>query len=129
MRPPIPYATRILRMKRALQFVAPVAAAAVLALGLVPALAQSTGGQVKVQTLTAPDPEGFGLLQPPEGFAPDLWQDTPRPLVENLLPRIPDAGTSRALTIVLPPGEYQLICPIPGHERIRWSCGDTVSRE
>ncbi len=85
-------------MKRALQFVAPVAAAAVLALGLAPALAQSTSGQVKVQSLTAPDPEGFGLLQPPEGFAPDLWQDTPRPLVESLLPRIPEAGTSRALT-------------------------------
>ncbi|MGE0093177.1 MAG: hypothetical protein AB7M05_15060 [Alphaproteobacteria bacterium] len=85
-------------MKRALHFVAPVAAAAVLALGLAPAFAQSAGGQVKVQTLTAPDPEGFGLLQPPEGFAPDLWQDTPRPLVENLLPRIPAAGTSRALT-------------------------------
>lgn len=98
MRPPFPYATWILRMKRALQFVAPVAAAAVLALGLTPALAQSTGGQVKVQSLTAPDPEGFGLLQPPEGFAPDLWQDAPRPLVESLLPRIPDAGTSRALT-------------------------------
>ncbi|MHB1217900.1 MAG: hypothetical protein ACYC1L_06870 [Alphaproteobacteria bacterium] len=85
-------------MKRALHFVAPVAAAAVLALGLAPAFAQSTGGQVKVQTLKAPDPEGFGLLQPPEGFAPDLWQETPRPLVETLLPRIPGAGTSRALT-------------------------------
>jgi len=85
-------------MKRALPFVAPVVAAAVLAFGFAPASAQNTGGQVKVQTLTAPDPEGFGLLQPPEGFAPDLWQDTPRPLVETLLPRIPDAGTSRGLT-------------------------------
>ena len=85
-------------MKRVLQFVAPMAAAAVLALGLAPAFAQSAGGQAKVQSLTAPDPEGFGLLQPPEGFAADLWQDTPRPLVENLLPRIPGAGTSRALT-------------------------------
>jgi aldose sugar dehydrogenase len=27
------------------------------------------------------------------------------------------SGSSRALTLVLPPGEYQLICPIPGHER------------
>ncbi len=98
MRPPFPYATRILRMKRALHFVAPVAAAVALAFGLAPAFAQSTGGQVKVQTLAAPDPEGFGLLHPPQGFAPDLWQDTPRPLVENLLPRIPSAGTSRALT-------------------------------
>lgn len=85
-------------MKRTLYLVAPVMAAAVLALGLAPAFAQSMGGQVKVQTLTAPDPEGFGLLQPPEGFAPDLWQDTPRLLVETLLPRIPGAGTSRALT-------------------------------
>lgn len=75
---------------------APVAA--LLVLGLAPALAQSTGGQVKVQTLAAPDPEGFGVLQPPEGFAADLWQDTPRSLVETLLPRIPAAGNSRALT-------------------------------
>lgn len=98
MRPPFPYATRILRMKRVFHFAAPVAVAAALALNLAPAFAQSTGGQVKVQTLTKVDPEGFGLLQPPEGFGPDLWQDTPRSLVENLLPHIPGAGTSRALT-------------------------------
>lgn len=97
MRPPILDATRILRMKRALSIVAPVAAA-VFVLGVGPAYAQATGGQVKVQTLAAPDPEGFGVLQPPEGFPPDLWQDTPRPLVETLLPRIPGAGSSRALT-------------------------------
>lgn len=84
-------------MKIALQIVAPVTAAAVLAFGALPAAAQSSG-QVKVQTLAAPDPAGFGLLQPPEGFAPDLWQDTPRSLVEGLLPRIPAAGVSRALT-------------------------------
>ena len=26
-------------------------------------------------------------------------------------------GDSRGLTMVLPPGDYQLICPIPGHEQ------------
>jgi uncharacterized cupredoxin-like copper-binding protein len=26
-------------------------------------------------------------------------------------------GDSRTITMVLPPGQYQLVCPIPGHEQ------------
>jgi hypothetical protein len=35
-------------------------------------------------------------------------------------------GDSRALTMVLPPGEYQLICPIPGHEQQGMSAALTL---
>ena len=35
-------------------------------------------------------------------------------------------GDSRTITMVLPPGDYQLVCPLPGHEQQGMSATFTV---
>lgn len=58
----------------------------------------SPGEPVEVGKAAAPDPEAAGAIDAAAGGFPfAMWQGTPRPLVEALLPRLPAETTSAAV--------------------------------
>ncbi len=53
---------------------------------------------VEIARVAAPDPEAIGLIEEADGGFPyDMWRDTPRALVETLLPRLPAGVASPAI--------------------------------
>ncbi|MFN0044327.1 MAG: hypothetical protein ACKVSF_14075 [Alphaproteobacteria bacterium] len=48
-----------------------------------------------MQPLAPPDPDGVGLLVPPEGLGAELWAGSERATLEQILPRLPARTVSR----------------------------------
>lgn len=60
-------------------------------------LAPPPDPQIRVENLQEVDPEAIGLLDEAQGgFGADMWEDTPRIVVERLLPRLPTILAGRA---------------------------------
>ncbi len=60
-----------------------------------PIVPKPPADEIKVQTLAPLDPDGVGLLVPPEGLGAELWTGSERATLEQILPRLPVRTVSR----------------------------------
>ncbi len=60
-----------------------------------------SSGEVRVQALDPFDPDGVGLIEPPEGLGPTIWHGTNRSRAEELITRLSQPVRSRATAALL----------------------------